>query len=80
MSKEFNPCEDCNRNCEVPCWKVEHGLLAEVVRCGECRYRMRWNGVDLCFNPGSQFGAYKTAVRIKKNGFCSEGKRRECAK
>lgn len=52
----------------------------EVVRCGECRYRMRRNGVDLCFNPGSPFGAYKIAVRIKKNGFCSEGKRRKSAK
>lgn len=31
MSKEFDPCEDCNRNCEVPCWKVDHGLLVEVV-------------------------------------------------
>lgn len=64
------PCEDCRRNCDEPCWKVEHGILVEVVRCGECRYRMMWNGVDLCFNPH-----YKTAFRIKKNGFCSYGAR-----
>lgn len=24
-----SPCEDCRRNCEEPCWKVEHGLLVE---------------------------------------------------
>lgn len=24
------PSEDCRRNCEEPCWKVEHGMLVEV--------------------------------------------------
>lgn len=23
----MNPCEDCRCSCEVPCWKVDHGLL-----------------------------------------------------
>ena len=26
-----SPCEDCRRDCEVPCWKVDHGLLVEVM-------------------------------------------------
>lgn len=25
-----HPCEYCRRNCEEPCWKVEHGLLVEI--------------------------------------------------
>lgn len=42
MSKEFDPCEDCNRNCEVPCWKVEHGLLVEVVHARWYRPYISW--------------------------------------
>lgn len=29
-----SPCDDCRRDCEVPCWKVDHGLLVEVVHGG----------------------------------------------
>lgn len=25
-----DPCRDCQRPCGAPCWKVAHGLLAEV--------------------------------------------------
>ncbi len=42
MSKEFDPCEDCNRNCEVPCWKVDHGLLVEVVHARWYRPYTSW--------------------------------------
>lgn len=28
--RKIDPCEDCRRNCEEPCWKVEHGLLVEI--------------------------------------------------
>lgn len=24
-----HPCEDCRQSCDVPCWKVDHGLLVE---------------------------------------------------
>lgn len=27
-----NPCDDCHRNCDIPCWKVDHGLLVEPTR------------------------------------------------
>ncbi len=33
-----HPCEDCRRNCDEPCWKVEHGILVEVVRCKDCKH------------------------------------------
>lgn len=29
-----SPCDDCRRGCEVPCWKVDRGLLVEVVHGG----------------------------------------------
>lgn len=32
MDEYISPCEDCQRSCEIPCWKVEHGLLRPVVR------------------------------------------------
>ena len=27
-----HPCEDCRQSCDVPCWKVDHGLLVEPPR------------------------------------------------
>ncbi len=27
-----HPCEDCRQNCDIPCWKVDHGLLVEPPR------------------------------------------------
>lgn len=24
-----NPCDDCRQDCDIPCWKVDHGLLVE---------------------------------------------------
>lgn len=24
-----DPCEDCPQQCEIPCWKVDHGLLVQ---------------------------------------------------
>lgn len=27
-----HPCEDCRQNCDVPCWKEDHGLLVEPPR------------------------------------------------
>lgn len=27
-----NPCDDCRQSCDVPCWKVDHGLLVEPTR------------------------------------------------
>ena len=27
-----NPCENCRQSCDIPCWKVDHGLLVEPPR------------------------------------------------
>lgn len=27
-----NPCDDCRQSCDIPCWKVDHGLLVEPPR------------------------------------------------
>lgn len=27
-----HPCEDCRQSCDVPCWKVDHGLLVDPPR------------------------------------------------
>lgn len=27
-----HPCEDCRQSCDIPCWKVDHGLLVEPSR------------------------------------------------
>ena len=27
-----HPCEDCRQRCDIPCWKVDHGLLVEPPR------------------------------------------------
>lgn len=27
-----HPCEDCRQSCDIPCWKVDHGLLVEPPR------------------------------------------------
>ncbi len=32
-----HPCEDCRQSCDIPCWKVDHGLLVEP---------QRWINVD----------------------------------
>lgn len=65
------PCEDCRRNCDEPCWKVEHGILVEVVRCKDCKHLMLQNGYGKCvlFNlyPGGMY-------------YCASGERREGAK
>lgn len=37
-----SPCEDCRRNCEEPCWKVEHGLLYEIpLKIGDTAWVIR---------------------------------------
>ncbi len=37
-----HPCEDCRRNCDEPCWKVEHGLLVEVMHGRWYRPYISW--------------------------------------
>ena len=45
-----SPCDDCRRDCEVPCWKVDHGLLVEVVHA---RWRHLCGDEGRCTNCGN---------------------------
>lgn len=64
-----HPCEDCRRNCDEPCWKVEHGILVEVVRCKDCKH--------LTFSDcyGECGKGYMGIAN--HDDFCSYGERRE---
>lgn len=69
-----SPCEDCRRNCEEPCWKVEHGVLVEVVRCKDCRwakkveeYEPKYQCLNIC--------RYGCTQWLDSNDFCSYGER-----
>lgn len=74
------PCEDCRRNCDEPCWKVEHGILVEVVRCKDCKYC----DISLLLPNGRKMytcmdGVHDHQMLMKPYDFCSNGKRREGA-
>ena len=59
---------DVDKKCEQFIPSID---IVKVVRCKYCEYKMNWNDVDLCFKPGSP----EAAIRIKEDGFCSDGKR-----
>lgn len=63
------PCEDCRRSCEEPCWKVEHGVLMEVVRCQECKYKTKYSS---CGHP-----RHEVLPAVYPRDFCSYGEKEE---
>lgn len=69
------PCEDCRRSCEEPCWRVEHGMPMEAVRCRECKHRAfigKWPLRDyFCKHP---LGLKSI---MHESDFCSYGEPRE---
>lgn len=66
-----SPCEDCRRNCEEPCWKVEHGALVEVVRCEYCKHLLR----DLSARKYHMCMRLRFPQRVNLDDFCSYGER-----
>jgi len=57
MSDYISPCEDCRRNCEIPCWKVGHGLLRPVARG-------KWRKSELLnYNPECSVCSYVSRER-----------------
>lgn len=70
MSKSIDPCVDCRRECEIPCWKVEHGLLRPVVRGEWVLINDHVNIGDGCHMECSVCGVWKRD-RIK-SPFCQE--------
>lgn len=66
MNKNIDPCEGCRRECEIPCWKVEHGLLVPVklgrwiegldgsCMCSECGKVVRYDIENYCPRCGAQ--------------------------
>ena len=58
MDKNIDPCEGCRRNCEIPCWKVEHGLLVPTEVIQKERETLRRvegiiEGVSCCVDEGA---------------------------
>ncbi len=72
MSKEINTCEDCRRNCDEPCWKVEHGLLVEVVQCKDCAFKQYWFKHDC----GAAICGVSGLRCAEETDFCSYGERK----
>lgn len=66
-----SPCEDCRRNCEEPCWKVEHGLLVEVVRCEYCKHLLR----DLSAGKHHMCMRLRFPQIVTLDDFCRHGER-----
>nr|DAJ22341.1 MAG TPA: hypothetical protein [Myoviridae sp. ct6nn14] len=64
------------RTCEEPCWKVEHGILMEVVQCKDCVFKEFWFKHDsiggICAVSGMRY--------VDENDFCSYGELKEDAK
>lgn len=65
----MNPCESCKCNCDIPCWKIDHGLAVEVVRCRDCIYWQDNN--DGYPHPECRWGHDETP---DPDDYCSFGK------
>lgn len=82
LKPPMNPCEDCRCNCEIPCWKVDHGLLVEVVRCKDCKYyaAMIADGITgepatwgICTQPWFKSDEWE----VNEDDYCSLAERKE---
>ena len=68
----IDPCESCKCNCENPCWKVDHGIAVEVVRCRDCLGKLTWFKNEFGHSVCAMIGMYPR----NENDFCGYGERR----